>query len=219
MLAGRIKIEALALVSLSCLAGCGIQPPPNIRPQEVNVASLDPQKWFIYYSNDMLSHPSADPNGAWSFEFPGWQKGGHVNYVQTPFNATTMLHNISITFRVETNAPQYVVREPGDILPATFHVFFEQQNNNLSDPNGRWWARPSKYDLGSQDNTSITFVVPLTPDQWTNVFGQQDPNSFYAAFRNVGWIGVTFGGQRFFGHGVAVSGGSAKYVLVDISVT
>jgi len=179
------------------------------------VVSLDARNWYIFYSAAMPSHPSADLNGGWSFSFPS---GGHVNYVQTPFNATTILHNVSTTFRVESNAPQYVVRDPGDILPATFHIFFEQQNDNLSDPNGRWWAQPSKYDLGSEDNTSHTFVVPFTPDQWTNVYGQQDPTSFYAALMNVGWIGLTFGGQRFFGHGVAVSGGSAKYVLVDLNV-
>ncbi len=88
----------------------------------------------------------------------------------------------------------------------------------LPDPNGRWWAGASVYNLGSQDNTTITFVVPLTPDQWSNVYGQRDPQAFYAALANIGWIGVTCGGQYFWGHGVALSGGSAKYILVDFQV-
>jgi hypothetical protein len=206
----------LTLVSLSGLPGCGIvSPPPNIKPREANVASLVPQDWYIYYSGGMPFHPSADPGGAWSFDFPGGD--GHVNYVQTPFNATTILHNVTITFRIESSAPQYKVIDSTDILPATFHLFFEQQNDDLADPNGRWWATASKYDLGSQDNTTITLVVPLTPDQWSNVHGERDPTSFNAALANVGWIGVTFGGQYFFGHGVAVSSGVAKYILVDLN--
>jgi hypothetical protein len=60
--------------------------------------------------------------------------------------------------------------------------------------------------------------VPLTPDQWSNVFGQRDSQSFYAALANVGWIGVTFGGQYFWGHGVALASGSAKYILVGFQV-
>ena len=207
----------LTLVSLSCLPGCGIvSPPPNIKPREVNVASLAPQDWYIFYSKGMLLHPSADPSGAWSFEFPGGD--GHVNYVQTPFNTTTTAHNVKVIFRVESNIPQYQVIDSTGILLATVHLFFEQQNDDLRDPNGRWWATASKYDLGSQDNTMITFVIPLTSDRWTNVYGQSDPQSFYAALANVGWIGVTFGGQYFFGHGVAVSGGVAKYILVDLNV-
>lgn len=209
---------ALTLALLSSSIGCGSPAPPNIRPREANVASLNPQDWYIYHSAEMPAHPSADANGAWSFEFPSWVIGGHVNYIQTPFNATMVLHNVTITFRIESDTPQYRVIDSSDILPATVHLFFEQQNDDLADLNGRWWAGASVYNLGSQDNTTITFVVPLTPDQWSNVHGQRDPQAFYAALGNIGWIGVTCGGQYFWGHGVALSGGSAKYILVNLNV-
>jgi len=212
------KIQGLLLGLTTCVAGCGIQPPPSIRPGEANVASLDPQNWYIFYSSGVPLHPSADPTGAWSFEFPSTGTGGHVNYIQTPFNVTAIPDSVTITFRIENNRAQYAVNDPTDILPATIHVFFEQQNDNLRDPNGRWWATASKYNLGSQDNTTITFTVPLTPDQWSNVYGQRDSSSFYAALSNVGWIGMTCGGQYFFGHGVGLSSGSAKYVLAGLKV-
>src|SRR5216683_1868757 len=61
MIAGRMKIEALALVSVSCLAGCGIQPPPNIRPQEANVAALNSQDWRTHYGDKMSFHPPPIP--------------------------------------------------------------------------------------------------------------------------------------------------------------
>jgi hypothetical protein len=204
----------IALVSVSWLGGC-VAGPPDISAKQPNVASLDPHDWYIFYSADVPSHPSADPTGAWSLSIPNLP--GHVNYVQTPFNATVVLHNVTITFRIESTAPQYLVMDSTDHLPATVHLFFEQQNDN-GDPNGRWWATWSQYDLGSQDNSTVTFVIPLTPDQWSNVDGQRDPKSFYAALSNIGWIGVTCGGQFFFGHGIALGGGSSKYVLVDLTV-
>jgi hypothetical protein len=141
-----------------------------------------------------------------------------VNYVQTPFNATTILHYVSLTFRVESTAPIYEVIDPTDHGPATFHLFFEQRGDDLRDRNGRWWAHPGGYNLGSRDNETITEIVSLTPDQWTGVYGQQDPQAFQAALQNAGWIGLTFGGQFFWGHGVNLAGGSAKFILIDFQV-
>jgi hypothetical protein len=210
-------IQVVALISLSGSTGCGgISPPPNVRPREANVVSLNPRDWYIFYSDEMDSHPTANPTGAWSFEFPSGD--GHVNYIQTPLNVTTIPHSISMTFRVESESPQYRVTDSDDTLPATVHLFIEQQNDDLRDPDGRWWSHEGGYSLGSQDNNTITFVVPLTPDNWTNVIGQRDTNSFYAALGNIGWIGVTYGGQKFFGHGVGISNGKAKYVLVSFSI-
>jgi hypothetical protein len=198
--------------------GCGLVGPPSIPPQQTNAISLDPQNWYIYYSSGVPPHPSPDDEGAWSFAFPAVETGGHVNYVQTPFTATTAMHNISVTFKVESSASQYEVLDPTDIPPATIHLFIEQQGDDLVDPNGRWWAGASGYNLGSQDNAVIMFIVPLTPDQWTNVYGKQDPTAFYAALQNVGWIGLTCGGQYFWGHGVALASGSAKFVLINLQV-
>jgi len=163
----------------------------------------------------MAAHPAHNAESAWSFSFP---TAGHVNYVQTPFNASAVLKSVHITFRVASNAPQYEVIDPNDILPATVHIFFEQQNDNLVNPDGRWWADPSQYNLGSQDNETTTAIVPFDPSQWSNVYGDKDPQSFYGALNNVGWIGVTYGGQYFWGHGVALGGGAASYMLIDFHV-
>jgi hypothetical protein len=193
--------------------------PPNVPSPQPNVVSLNPQDWYILYSAGMPAHPSPDPAGAWSFPFPtAGQTPDHVNYIQTPFRATNAVHSVSLTFRVNSDAPQYELIDPSDIPPATVHIFFEQQNDNLTNPNGRWWADTSEYDLGSQDNRTITTVVPLNPSQWSNVNGLKDPQSFHAALSNVGWIGVTCGGQYFWGHGVALGGGAARYIVVDFHV-
>lgn len=143
-----------------------------------------------------------------------------MNYLQTPFWATTTPSRVTITFKVESYAAQYVVIDPSDHPPATFHLFFEQKNDNLVNPNGRWWADVSGdiYNFGSQDGQTLTYTVPLTPDLWGNVNGQFDAQAFSAALNNIGWVGITFGGQYFAGHGVAISSGYARYILIDFRV-
>jgi hypothetical protein len=214
----------ILLLSFGCLVGCGIlgpqgtDGPPDILPQEPNVVSLAPQNWYIYYSAGMPANPVADIDGAWSIAFPSSESNGHVNYIQTPFDATTTPTSVTITFKVESASPQYVVVDPTDHLPATVRLFFEQQNDNLTNPDGRWWANASVYNLGSQDGLTLTYTVPFTSDQWTNVNGENDAQAFAAALQNIGWVGITFGGQLFAGHGVALSNGTATYVLISYTV-
>jgi hypothetical protein len=206
------------LLALS-LQGCGYNDgPPGSKPLQQNIVSLDPQQWYVLYSAGLSSHPSTDPNGAWSFEFPKASSGGHVNYLETPFQANVTLHNITAAFRVISNDPQYFVVDPSDHLPATCRLMIEQQNDDLRDPNGRWWANASIYNLGSQDNQIVSYTIPLTSDQWTNVDGERDATALANAVSNIGWVGITFGGQYFAGHGVAIGGGSAKFVLISYDV-
>lgn len=214
------SLGAWFLISLPGCAGLvgSSSGPPDVKPQAPNVVSLDPSQWYIFYSAKMPAHPSSDSAGAWSFDFPNYSDGGHVNYVETPFNSTTTLHNLSVTFLVENDAAQYVVIDTTDHPPATCRLMIEIQNDTLDNPNGRWWAQASMYDLGSQDNQTLTISIPLTADQWTNVGGEHDAQAFAQALANVGWVGVTFGGQYFAGHGVAISSGSAKYVLINYAV-
>ncbi len=144
---------------------------------------------------------------------------GHVNYVQTLFDATKTPQAVTITFKVESTNPQYEVF--GDTLPATCRLFFEVKNDDLVSADGRWWADSSIYNLGSKDGQVQVFTIPLTPAIWTNVYGKSgtdDPQGFAGALANVGYFGLTFGGQSFAGHGVALSGGSAKFILINYEV-
>ncbi len=218
-----------ASVGMAFTGGCGSAVPssaydlPSVPAPTPNAISLDPQDWYILWSSDVGPHPSSDPaEGAWSFQFPysDATEQGRVNYVQTPFNATKTPQEVVITFDVESAAPQYEAFT--DTLPATFRLYFEQKHDDgLSNPNGRWWADAAKFDLGPEDNQVHVIKVPLTPDCWGNVgglLGSQDPNAFWSALANVGWFGLTFGGQSSAGHGVALSSGSAKFVLIGYEV-
>jgi hypothetical protein len=205
------------LIVATCTSGCGWIVPqggrPDVSPEAPNVVSLDPSAWYIFNSGGMPAHPSESTEGAWSFDFP--MNPGGVGYVETPFQTTETLSSVTITFRVVNNGAQYVVSDPTDIPPATFRLIIEQQGDNLADPNGRWWDDTFIYNLGSQDNQTLSVTIPITLATWSNVNGQHDADGFAAAMKNIGWVGVTFGGQYFAGHGAALSSGSAQFVLID----
>lgn len=206
------------LLASSLLCGCAaVQPPPDIQPVVANSVSLIPLDWYIFYSEEMPPHPSALDGGGWYLDLPS-VAAGHVNYAQTPFRSTEPPHGVTVTFRLESSAPQYVVLDSSDVLPATVHIFFEQQGDDLVNSDGRWWAPSSCYNLGSKDNETITISVPLASEYWSNVYGQSNEVAFSGALKNIGWIGLTFGGQYFWGHGVALASGSAKLVLTGFQV-
>jgi hypothetical protein len=56
-------------------------------------------------------------------------------------------------------------------------------------------------------------TVEIAPDQWTNVEGERSRSGFTEILKNMGNIGLTFGGGCFFGHGVNVSGGTARFIM------
>jgi hypothetical protein len=222
---GRVFI-AWVFSALALTAGCATPSatkpdPPADPPAAANVISLNPQDWYILYSDGTPPHPTTDPQGAWAIQLPDPGSNpavlGHLGYVETSFTATTTPHAVTVTFQVDADAAQYEVAS-GDVLPPTCHLFFEQKNDDLVNPNGRWWAPSTMYDIPSQNGQVVVMTIPLTPDQWTNVYGQQDATAFAVALANVGWFGITFGGQDFAGHGVTVTAGSSKFVLINYVV-
>ena len=55
-------------------------------------------------------------------------------------------------------------------------------------------------------------------DQWTSVTGLGTASDFEAALMNVGYVGITFGGTDFFGHGVYVKQGNVQFQMIDYRV-
>jgi hypothetical protein len=71
---------------------------------------------------------------------------------------------------------------------------------------------------------SADLTAPLTPDQWTSVFGKKGDYSspaevgFAQALQNLANVGFVFGGGCYYGHGVNVSGGTARFTLKEYSI-
>jgi hypothetical protein len=112
---------------------------------------------------------------------------------------------------------------------AEFHVFFEQRGDDLTSETGRWWYKPGfrltdapddSYDAQPfvADGQPHTITIPLTADMWTSVTGHGSAGEFEASLSNVGYVGVTFGGSDFFGHGVEVRQGTVQFQLIDFNV-
>lgn len=230
---GPWAIPALALLAAAAgcaLVGSQVDPPPDPKALQPNVVSLDPQQWYILYSGGMPAHPSADPEGAWSFEFPMAPDPtcqaapcGHLNYVETPFNNTGDPESITVSFEVQSDNAVWTAFS--DNLPATCRIMIETEGDDLRSADGRFWAdgvgvplQIDPFNLGTQPVQYASFTIPLVPASWTNVFGQVDPQGFADLLTNWGWTGITFGGQDAAGHGNAVVSGSAKFILLDYKV-
>ena len=81
-------------------------------------------------------------------------------------------------------------------------------DDDLYGASNRFWSNPVAVVLVPGE---YTMIVELSPDQWTNVEGERSASSFAETLKNMGNIGVTFGGGCFFGHGVNVSSGTARF--------
>jgi len=61
-------------------------------------------------------------------------------------------------------------------------------------------------------------VPPALADDGPATASENELARVMAALENIGWIGVTFGGKYFWGHGIALNGGSANFILIDFQV-
>jgi len=108
--------------------------------------------------------------------------------------------------------------EPGESGPPSFHLFLEHANDDFTNPYHRWWCSAGGYNLGTQENQTITLSCPLTYESWSSVYGRVDEAQFTETLAHLGGVGVTFGGAGGWGHGVNLLGGSAQFQLLDASI-
>jgi hypothetical protein len=184
------------------------------------VMSLDAAKWteglvptYITFRNDAA--------GALMFEVPG--VGKSVNYAYAPSPSRAVAGTLHVTLRIDATGgqPQFLgAPEAGNTCaaPATLRPFIFANNNDWSDPFSRWWAAADFVTLAPG---SFTLDIPLAPERWTSVngiAGSAAPTQFASALQNVSSLGVSFGAGCFYGHGVYVDGGTARWVLTAYEV-
>ena len=66
----------------------------------------------------------------------------------------------------------------------------------------------------------FVLTVPLTTGRWVDVLGHDNNANFpmFVAAEQNGAIGMTFGGDCFHGHGIAVKNGSANFTLISLAL-
>ena len=224
---------ALALATGGCGgAGCWA---PSVAPAQIGTVSQDAQSWYILYSAGTGDHPMSPPT-EWAMRLPS--AGGLLNNVQTPFRTVARPQKVVMTFQV-TASPDAVpvstvaaaspCRDHDPCTPvAEFHVFFEVQGDDGSET-GRWWYKPGfrltnvandSYDAEEfvADGQPHKVTISLTADQWTSVTGRGTASDFESALKNVGYVGVTFGGSDYFAMGVEVEQGTVDFQMIDYQV-
>jgi hypothetical protein len=168
--------------------------------------------WKIAFSPNMPAWMSGT-EGNWYFDFPS-RDGVHYVYKLAP--AIKVGQTITMHFAITGNA-NFVPTQ--GTATARVRLFLQQRGDTLTaqEPYKRWWSLP--YVELREGEFALT--VSLSPDQWTSVFGQRGavvPNEFNAAIAKLANVGFTFGGT-FAGHGVFVTGGNARFILKEFSVS
>ena len=155
-----------------------------------------------------------------------YQPVDSINYLYTAPGVSSIAgyNSISVSLAVSTSGPVVFdyQTETGNtcVFPAHVRVFIWQWND-ATQGYDRWWSNSISYELASG---TATITTALTPDQWSSVYGQAGnanaaaTQGFYDALNNVRYVGLTFGGGCFFGHGVNVSDGTAQFTLTNYSI-
>lgn len=219
----RMTLTALAL-ALACgpaLAKShhhGGNPPPPPPPPFTGSLDLTASNWDDYQTSNV---PLTNVSGALTFNFPS---SGHFDYLwsRQAIGSIAAAHAFTMTFAiVGSGAITYAPN--GCIFPASVRFIMGPQTAGpyTSDEYERWWSNPVHAVLQAGQ---WTITAPLTPDQWSDVYGHFGTDSpqalagWQAVVANPQVIGMTFGGGCFFGHGVEVTGGSAEFELLSYSV-
>jgi hypothetical protein len=88
--------------------------------------------------------------------------------------------------------------------------------------NTRWFSNSVAHQLAPGTANPSASLTDLS--QWTSVFGEKANASaaatagFKQAMANLGNVGFSFGGGCFYGHGVRLSGGSARFAVISYAV-
>ncbi len=188
--------------------------------------------WSTIDGGGAFVQPHNDGNGALYVDIPqvnpfvpGTDQGA-VGYLQTfAFPPLASANTLILSGYIDQQGtqPQYnEALEPGNTCggDASFGLIITVAvDGNEFD---RWWS-PVRFSLPVVANNvrsgRFNMQVSLT-GLWTSVYGKSSidyPAQFAAALRNARWIGLTFGGGCFYGHGVNVSGGSARFVITGFT--
>lgn len=198
--------------------------------------SMDAARWNIQYSTGVPLHPNSHPGGGWHFDFPG--PSGSVNYVTT---AVIFSARESVRAAIQITATPDAVFDwrtnPNNTCdrPAHVRLFLQRAGDDLRAAKDagdglraakevyRWWSNQIAVRLDEVGSADL--AVSLTdPGQWTSVFGKRGNDSsiattgFLDAIANLAAVGFTFGGGCFYGHGVRMSAGTARFIATEYRV-
>jgi hypothetical protein len=192
------------------------------------IAPLGVRNWKVFNTSGLRNLP--DGSLSWNINGSGYiyTKPVKSDKKRRPVWLTplTEVHTLVLIVRIETTGePKFLYGygpENPCLTPASAHPLLWAKKNNWYDPNARWWAHTPIW-LDTEPG-NMTFRIPLIPSHWSNVNGHYgDEIEFPEAITgwknmlsNPGSVGLTFGGGCFYGHGVTVIDGTARFILVNM---
>lgn len=162
-------------------------------------------------AQNSLSVVMENAPGGFGFSFPN-QDG--VHYVTRPPSVSPVRGTMTIRYFVVSENPNWSFK--GDAPPPQVSAFIQRKGDQLSanTPDNRYWFSPR----GQLTPGEHTIVAPINITGWTNVNGGKNDAGFMQTLNECANVGMTFGGRSFAGHGVWVSGGSARFTLLSFSI-
>jgi hypothetical protein len=197
--------------------------------QDITPIKLKPGKWFIDPTIDGGS--KAQPykaGGGLAFAFPESPypdpNATHpwYGYLVRPWSAPITGSSLVITVSL-IGSPVAEFNYQSESFntcdsPAAMYPYFQSGDLYNATGGNRWWCQPSKLVLSSALNAGyVTLNVPLDPALWSDTYGRSGDtvSGFSDTLAHPTWIGVTFGGGCFFGHGVNSYNGQVELQVVD----
>jgi hypothetical protein len=224
MRAGTRATVVLSILGLLLLAACNDNGSSPARAQRSTVVPLNAQAWSILYSPGMPAHPTPHTGGGWYFDFP--TDPNSVHYVLAAVNMAASGYVDASILVTATGTPVFLYNLQPDntcVYPAHVRFLLQEKGDDLSGTNDkqffRWWSNSGAYQLAPGSATLSASLTDIS--QWTSVFGVKANGSaaakagFEQAIANLGSVGFSFGGGCFYGHGVRVSGGSARFAVIS----
>jgi hypothetical protein len=154
-----------------------------------------------------------------------------LGYLIRPWTSRIRGSYLNMTFFIQTQGKRIVFNYKSEVsntcdTPATVRLYFQTSTLYNGTDGTRWWSNPIAYTFHKvADGEVVTLSVPLDPQYWSSTFGHRGDYNDYTltgfqnAIDNPTYIGMTFGGGCFFGHGINTSKGVATFQLTHFGTS
>jgi hypothetical protein len=145
-----------------------------------------------------------------------------IDYMLKGWGDLDPAKSIAVTYRIDTVSGTPVLQSTECTATqnkaAKAALIIRNSTNNSDYYNRAWWTQTAPMTIGTH-----TITAPLGDGAgWTFVAGDSSPTKYPGKWsymlNNIRDIGLTFNGCSSMGHGAYVTGGTAKFTIVSVTV-